>query len=314
MSVVYFCMTVLSHILPIFSSEKNLYRMSVRGMLVNERAARPLEEEVGRNPVACDTGRGSLCSASRRRRDRGAGCWSGMPRRDRRRAAASDRRRRRWLAGTCHTFARPARPRACLARPRALVACLHSWSPDLEDLQAARHARGSSQPDRDTTPARARSVAAHAPWALAGRANWTSTVVGCLRPAGRQAKPSQAKLGRSIQSLSPVLFFLLVVIPTRKKNNTSSRRVTRRYQYATKTTPAGNVRTLSEPRTRSRLPLLPRKQPKQGRCMQVQCNCTLTGNGGVEELRPMDGIGRPGSDGRSGVQGLPVPAAGQGVR
>ena len=60
-SVVYFCMTVLSHILPIFSSEKNLYRMSVRGMLVNERAARPLEEEVGRNPVACDTGRGNLC-------------------------------------------------------------------------------------------------------------------------------------------------------------------------------------------------------------------------------------------------------------
>ena len=126
-------------------------------MLENERAARPLEEEVGRNPVACDTGRGNLCSASRRRRDRGAGCWSGMPRRDRRRAAASDRRRRRWLAGTCHTFARPARPRACLARPRALVACFHSWSPDLEDLQAARHARGSSQPDRDTTPAAQRT-------------------------------------------------------------------------------------------------------------------------------------------------------------
>ena len=180
-----------------------------------------------------------------------------------------DQRRLRLLAGTCQCHVCPTgRPRACLAMAWL---CLLAWSPD---LQAARHERGSSQPDRDTTPARARSVAAHAPWALAGRANWTSTVVGCLRPAGRRAKP-----GRSIQSLSPVLLFLLlVVIPTRKKNNTSSRRVTRRYQYATKTTPAGNVRTLSEPRTRSRLPLLPRKHRSHQCKMEsgpsaMQCSC-----------------------------------------
>jgi hypothetical protein len=159
--------------------------------------ARPLEEEVGRNAVACDTGRGSLCSVSRRRDFstgalRDAGGIGGGARARGRLLPSSDRRRRQWLARA--TFAKPGGLVRVwqLARPRTWLqaACLLAWSPDLDDLQAARHARGSRQ-DRDTTPARARSLAAHARArpAKLDQHHLPVVVVPCLRGRPSQARP-----------------------------------------------------------------------------------------------------------------------------